>query len=520
MTRIKCDAGNHTKKEDCKKAKNIYHPYKDKYNYNSFFNETILNFAGNFVFRFYDITKLFLKDTFSIMVSIKYVQYFFYLVFILVISSCGNNELPKQITFSENIASIIHKNCTSCHRKGEVGSYPLISYQDIASRSKLIKFVTQTRFMPPWPANAGYTHFIDEKVLTEDEIDLIAKWVDEGCAIGDSSKIPSSPEFPIGSQLGKPDLVIKLRDVYKIKGDGQDRFLLMRVPYELSEDKFISTIEIVPDNRKLLHHVNAQLLSYEPNNRKDVMKGNVVVDIKDFPTTLKAYKKLDLPNDDGTFPLMTMSVANYLPGVTPPIYPNGIGGFKMAKKGAIFLKDIHYGPSRIDTTDQTAFNIFFSNTPPIRPTQEFQMGTYGVSPIVPPLSIPPDTIMKFTSEYKLPFDISVLTVNPHMHLLGQKFLAYAVTAIGDTIPMIKINKWDFRWQYFYTYKKMLKIPQGAIIHVEAVYDNTRKNSNNPFSPPRLVAERDGSMRTSDEMLQFIITYLPYKIGDENISLTK
>jgi hypothetical protein len=211
-------------------------------------------------------------------------------------------------------------------------------------------------------------------------------------------------------------------------------------------------------------------------------------------------------------------VANYLPGVTPPIYPPGIGGFKMVRKGAIFLKDIHYGPSRKDTTDQTAFNIFYSKVPPLRPTQEFQMGTYGVSPIVPALVVPPDTVMKFTTQYTLPFDISVLTINPHMHLLGKNFLAYAVTLNGDTIPMIRINKWDFRWQYFYTYKKMLKIPRGATIHVEAVYDNTRKNPNNPFSPPRVVAEREGSMRTSDEMLQFIVTYLPYQAGDENIGL--
>jgi hypothetical protein len=328
------------------------------------------------------------------------------------------------------------------------------------------------------------------------------------------------PVFPVGSQLGKPDLVIKLRDTFRIPGDGKDRFMLMRVPYELPQDQYISTIEVVPDNRKLVHHVNAQLLSYPPDKRKDVMKGNVAVDINDYATTLEAYKALDLPNDDGTFPMLTQSVTNYLPGVTPPIYPAGIGGFKMAKKGAIFLKDIHYGPSRVDTTDQTAFNIFYSDVPPKRPTQEFQMGTYGVSPVVPPLVIPPDTVMKFTSVYTVPFDISILTVNPHMHLLGKNFLAYAVTLSGDTIPLIRINKWDFRWQYFYTYKKMLKIPRGSTIHVEAVYDNTRKNPNNPFSPPQLVAEREGSMRTSDEMLQFIVTYLPYQAGDENISLER
>lgn len=65
---------------------------------------------------------------------------------------------------------------------------------------------------------------------------------------------------------------------------------------------------------------------------------------------------------------------------------------------------------------------------------------------------------------------------------------------------------------------MVKVPQGATIYVEGVFDNTRNNPNNPFNPPRLVAEREGSMRTEDEMFQFIITYLPYENGDEFISL--
>ena len=440
---------------------------------------------------------------------------------ICIIVSCGSEKNPEWVTFSKQIAPIIYKNCTSCHRPGESGPFSLISYKDIASRGKLLKFVTQSRFMPPWPADAEYVHFMDEKVLSKDEIDLIALWVDGGCALGDSTKIPSPPVFPKGSQLGKPDLVIKFRDVYKIKGNGEDQFLLMRVPYEIPKDTFITTIEVVPDNRKLLHHVNAQLLSYDFDKKKDVFKGNVVINLEDVPDKMQAYEAIGLANDDGvSFPTMTQSVTNYLPGVTPPIYPDGIGGFKMLRKGALFLKDIHYGPSRVDTTDQTSFNVFFAKCAPKRPTQEFQMGTFGVSPTVPRLIIPPDTIMTFTSEYKLPIDISILTINPHMHLLGKSFWAYAVTLQGDTIPLIKIKKWDFRWQYFYTFKKMIKIPKGATIHSVGVYDNTRHNPNNPFSPPRLVAEREGSMRTSDEMFQFIITYLPYESGDELISLEK
>ncbi|MFL5763114.1 MAG: c-type cytochrome [Bacteroidia bacterium] len=445
-------------------------------------------------------------------------------LFSMCFSGCGSGSqsgLPEKVTFSEHIAPIIYKNCTTCHRPGEAGPFSLITYQDAKSKSSLMKFVTSTRFMPPWPADANYTHFIDEKVLTGDEIAMIGKWVDEGCPVGDSTKIPPPPVFPKGSQLGDPDFVISFRDVYKIPGNAQDHFLLMRVPYELPQDQYISAIEVVPGNRKLLHHVNAQLLSYEPGKKKDVMAGNVVIDLDSFPDKLSAYKELGLANDDGvTFPMLTPSVTNYLPGVTPPIYPEGIGGFKLTKKGALFLKDIHYGPSRVDTTDRTSFNVFFSKQPPKRPTQEFQMGTYGVSPVVPKLVVPPDEIKTFTSDYTVPFDISILTVNPHMHLLGKSFLAYAITPQKDTIRLIKIDKWDFRWQYFYTFKTMVKIPAGSRIHAEGVYDNTKNNPNNPFSPPRVVAEREGSMRTSDEMFQFIVTYLPYQAGDEKISLER
>ena len=65
---------------------------------------------------------------------------------------------------------------------------------------------------------------------------------------------------------------------------------------------------------------------------------------------------------------------------------------------------------------------------------------------------------------------------------------------------------------------MLRIPAGSLIEVEAVFDNTLDNPNNPYSPPQTIAERNGSMRTTDEMLQFILTYVPYQAGDESVSL--
>ena len=176
-------------------------------------------------------------------------------------------------------------------------------------------------------------------------------------------------------------------------------------------------------------------------------------------------------------------------------------------------------PSSIDTTDQTTFNFFFMPKPPKRPTREMILGTSGISPIVPPLVIPPNEVKKFTTSYTLPQDISLITVNPHMHLLGSSFKAFAITKEHDTIPLIRIPKWDFRWQYFYTYKKPIHLKAGTTIMAEGIYDNTENNPLNPFYPPRQIAEREGSMRTTDEMFQLICTWIPYQEGDEKIDLS-
>lgn len=182
------------------------------------------------------------------------------------------------------------------------------------------------------------------------------------------------------------------------------------------------------------------------------------------------------------------------------------------------MQDMHYGPTAIDQWDKSKINIFFSKEKPKRVPHETQMGTLGISPVEPELIIPPDTIMTFYTKYQVPQDISLLMVNPHMHLLGRKFKAYAVTLKKDTIPLVKIDNWDFRWQFYYKFPKMVKIPAGATLIAEGLFDNTADNPFNPFFPPREIREPDNSMKTTDEMFQFIFTYLPYREGDENISL--
>ncbi|MEM7374037.1 MAG: hypothetical protein AAF587_35925 [Bacteroidota bacterium] len=428
-------------------------------------------------------------------------------------------SLPDTVTYSEHIAPIIYQHCSPCHRPESAGPFDLLRYEDVVKRKKMIAHVTETRYMPPWPADPNYRHYAGEKVLSQMAIDLIGRWVRQGGERGDTSLLPSMPSFPTGSQLGEPDLVVRMEEAFSIEGDNKDRFLFMKLPYEMAKDTFVRAIEFVPGNAQAVHHMNGHLVSYLPGAKQNVFEGERAVDRERVPVEV-AYPQLGLLNDDGTYPELTPLICNYLPGVLPIDYPAGIGGFRMHRQGALLLNDLHYGPLGIDTFDQSYFNIFFSTDPPQRPTKEIQLGTLGISDIVPPLVIPPDTIMQFRTRAVIQQDISLLTINPHMHLLGKSFWAYAIPPQSDTIPLIRIPEWDFRWQYFYTFEQMIHLPAGTLVEVQAEFDNTVDNPNNPFDPPQVVAERNGSMRTSDEMLQFILTYLPYQAGDEHISLVE
>jgi hypothetical protein len=263
--------------------------------------------------------------------------------------------------------------------------------------------------------------------------------------------------------------------------------------------------------------MNAHIIQFEPNKKSNIWDGKFYVN-QDQTKSTTIHKELNLLNDDGSYAPMTPSVCNYLPGSQFSFYPDEIGGYKIGKKNAFYLNDMHFGPSPLNEIDSSYFKIYYADKAPKRPVSEFQIGTLGLVPVEPALVVPPNEIKTFHIKFPVPNDISIITMVPHMHLIGKRFWAYAIKPSGDTIRLIRINNWDFRWQYFYQPKTLLKIPRGSTIYVEGDFDNRSSNPNNPFSPPQVIAEREGSMKTTDEMFQFIITYVPWQKGDEDISL--
>ena len=427
-------------------------------------------------------------------------------------------EITAELTFWENAAPIIFNNCTPCHHHEGAGPFSLTDFSDVKKRTKTIRQVVADGYMPPWPADPEFSRFKGEKILSAKEKLTLITWIDQGATEGvKTESIPEPQIFTIENPT-KPDLIFSYADTVWIPGENLDIFRIAKIPIKLPRDTVIKAIHFKPGNKQLVHHVNGHLINYDNELKKNPSQGEWIIDAEKV-NSLEAYRLMEIANDDGSYPAMRVSAFNYLPGVEALQYPDGIGGLFINENAAFLLNTLHYGPSALDTFDYSQIEIYFAEKRPERPVSELHMGTQGITKIEPEFILPAGKVSTFKTKYRIPDTMSVLTVNPHMHLLGREFTAYAYSENkDDTIPLIRIPEWDFRWQYFYTYEKVLVIPKGYTIEVIAVFDNTIENPFNPNSPPKTLREAGENMKTTDEMFQFFINYMPYQKEDEQIAL--
>src|SRR5690606_34453380 len=190
-------------------------------------------------------------------------------------------------------------NCTICHRPQGIGHFDLITYQDAKRYASGIAFAARERLMPPWPADPHYTEFVGQKLLTDWEIEVLQKWLDDGLEEGPADKLPQLPDFPSGSMVGEPDVRIPVAPTY-LDANSADRFMIVKVPFELPVDTYASLVEFVPGRHNVVHHVNGDMVKYEYSKKTNVFEGERTTNMVLDSTIKQAFEKLGLPNDDGT----------------------------------------------------------------------------------------------------------------------------------------------------------------------------------------------------------------------------
>src|ERR1700754_5057589 len=120
----------------------------------------------------------------------------------------GMNGESSAFTYCRDVAPILFRRCSECHRPGESAPMSLMSYKEVRPWAKAIKEKLLKREMPPWHADPHYGEFRNDRRLSSDELNTVVAWVDGGAVEGDPKQLPAPPQYAEGWNIGKPDLIV------------------------------------------------------------------------------------------------------------------------------------------------------------------------------------------------------------------------------------------------------------------------------------------------------------------------
>ncbi|HXA67647.1 MAG TPA: hypothetical protein VNV82_20985 [Bryobacteraceae bacterium] len=409
-------------------------------------------------------------------------------------------------TFTKDVAPIFYKNCVNCHRPGEIAPMSLLDYQSARPWAKAIREAVATRKMPPWFADPRYGHFSNDTRLKETEIATVKAWVDGGVAQGDPKDLPAPPKFAGGWRFGKPDLVIDIGQDFLVPA-GTDLYKDFVVSTNFTEGKWIRAAQVLPGNRRLVHHVHVFVVADSANDAKQELKPPAAerapalggfADIEDGLTRVRddapvindaCAANANLPNLSG---FEEGSLATMLPGKPPDNY-DVFGDGSTAKyipAGAKLRFQIHYAKVDQPGTDRTSVGLYTVAKAPEKPLRRVDLRNRF---FLIPAGARNHEVKRC---YDVEQDKLLVAITPHMHYRGKDATYELVHASGKREILLVVPHYDFNWQLQYRFEKAVLMEKGSRMEVTFHYDNS---PNNPANPEPSKAIRWGD-RSEDEMM--------------------
>ena len=343
------------------------------------------------------------------------------------------------ITFTRDILPVFQENCMVCHRPGGanlggmVAPMAFTTYREVRPWAKAIARVVSTKRMPPWdasPVHAGV--FVGERVLADEEIDLIVKWVDAGAPRGNPKDAPEAIEWPAvdGWSIGEPDLILSMPEPYFVPDDVVDEtkyFPTVLTEEQMPEDRWIKAVEFRPGS-EAVHHI------------------------------------------------ITTPFGGIAPGNAPIVYRDGYSA--KVKAGERITWNLHYhkeaGPGT-GQWDQSSLGVKFypKGYVPDHVFTTIPLGVFG-------FAIPPgDPNYKGEAWFTFENDALISSMMPHMHYRGKE-VRYELYYPDDTKELLlSVPTYDFNWQTSYRFKEYKRVPAGTKVKMTGWWDNS---ADNPFNP--------------------------------------
>lgn len=372
------------------------------------------------------------------------------------------------VTFASDVAAILQEKCQSCHRPGQVGPFPLLTYDDARRHAATIREVVDDRRMPPWHADPRHGQFENDRSLSARQRATLLAWVDQGTPLGDPKEIPAARTFPEGWTIGTPDAIFELPEPYTVAAQGVLPYQRFVVPTNFQEDRWVQAVEARPGDRSVVHHI--------------------IIYVDDH-----GARKRERRGDS--------HLGGYAPGDMASIFP--AGSAKLIPAGSDLIFEVHYTPIGVVKTDRSSVGLTFAKEPPTRSavTHPIAQGKFAIPP--------GDDNHAVESSFTFDRDAHLHGFMPHMHLRGKDFKYTATFPDGRSEVLLSVPAYDFAWQSSYRLAEPRAMPKGTRIDCIAHFDNSSKNPANP-DPTKTVKWGD---QTFEEMM---IGYIEY-VDDEPIS---
>ncbi|MGH9202325.1 MAG: hypothetical protein ACRD2A_13945, partial [Vicinamibacterales bacterium] len=248
---------------------------------------------------------------------------------------------PNSPTFTRDIAPILYKICTSCHRDGEIAPLPLVTYAKVVSRE-----------MPPWGADPKFGTFKDDKSLSVDAIDTIARWVDRGAPKGEDADLPALPAFPKGWPQGQPDAVIAMPVEFAIPAEGEVDVIDFFTPTPFPHDVYVKGLAVKPSTPGVVHHAGVYVIDTLPPGAR-FENGRII------GADGKAMTRNQVGRASGASATQEVQkLLSFVPGRGHEEYQGGAGQLIKAGSYIDFYK--HYTPSGKPERDRTEIGLYFA----------------------------------------------------------------------------------------------------------------------------------------------------------------
>jgi hypothetical protein len=374
-------------------------------------------------------------------------------------------------TFNKDVAPILYKNCTTCHRPGEIAPMSLLSYKDARPWAKAIREEVSLGHMPPWHADPAHGTFLNDRRLSDENKDTVIKWVNGGAPEGNAADLPPQPTYADGWAMGQPDAVIAMSEDYPVPADGMVEYKYFEVPTHFTADKWVQAMEVRPGNRSVVHHALVFIKTPQPALAPQPATFKFAPGMEE-PKNPDVEARKRAPFNDRPIPDRLGSLLSvYVPGQSTRVYEPGQA--IRIPAGAVLLFQMHYSTTGALASDRTRIGFKYAKEPP---KQEVLISSVSNRNFTIPAG---DANHRIDAELTVQCDITIWSLTPHTHVRGKRWEYQATYPDGRTETILGVPKYDFNWQTEYIFKQPLKLPKGTRIRATAWYDNSPNNKSNP-----------------------------------------